>query len=82
MVPKNLFAGKQWRHRYREQTYSHGERGGRGEMYGQSNMETYIIICRIDRQREFAGMSQETQIRALHQSRGVEWGGSWVVVAV
>ena len=23
-------------------------------MYGQSNMETYIIICRIDRQREFA----------------------------
>ena len=24
----------------REQTYGHGERGGEGEMYGKSNMET------------------------------------------
>ena len=31
-----------------------GERGGEGEMYGKSNMETYITICRIDSQREFA----------------------------
>ena len=23
-------------------------------MYGKSNMETYIIICKIDRQQEFA----------------------------
>ena len=23
-------------------------------MYGESNMETYITICKIDRQREFA----------------------------
>ena len=29
-------------------------RGGEGEMYGKSNMETYIIICKIDSQREFA----------------------------
>ena len=29
--------------------------GGReGEMYGKSNMETYITICKIDSQREFA----------------------------
>ena len=27
---------------------------GVGEMYGESNMETYIIICKIDSQREFA----------------------------
>ena len=27
---------------------------GEGEMYGESNMETYIIICKIDRQWEFA----------------------------
>ena len=47
MVLKNLFAGQQWRNRYREQTYGHGERGGEGEMYGESNMETYIIICKI-----------------------------------
>ena len=25
-----------------------------GEMYGESNMETYITICQIDSQREFA----------------------------
>ena len=39
MVPKNLFTGKQWRKRHREQTYGHGERGGEGEMNGKSNME-------------------------------------------
>ena len=32
----------------------HGERGGEGEMYGKSNMETYITICKIDSQRKFA----------------------------
>ena len=25
-----------------------------GEMYGKSNMETYITVCKIDSQREFA----------------------------
>ena len=25
--------------------YGHGERGGEGEMYVESNMETYITIC-------------------------------------
>ena len=33
---KNLFAGQQWRNRHREQTYGHGEKGGEGEMYGES----------------------------------------------
>ena len=47
MVPKNLFVGQQWRNRYREQTYGHGKRGGELEMYGESNMETYITICKI-----------------------------------
>ena len=54
MIPNNLFAGQQWRNRYREQTYGNGERGGEGEMYGKSNMETFITICKIDSQREFA----------------------------
>ena len=27
---------------------------GKGEMYGESNMETYITICKIDNQCEFA----------------------------
>ena len=30
------------------------ERGGEGEMYGESNMETYITICKIVSQWEFA----------------------------
>ena len=54
MVPMNLFSRQQWRNRHREQTYGHGERGGEGEMYGESNMETYITICKIDNQLEFA----------------------------
>ena len=54
MVLKNLFTGQQWRNRHREQIYGHGERGGEGEMYGKSNMETYITICKIDNQWEFA----------------------------
>ena len=54
MVPKNLFAGQQWRNRHREQTHGHGEKAGEGEMYGKSNMETYITICKIDNQGEFA----------------------------
>ena len=54
MVLKNLFTGQQWRNRHRKQTYGHGERGGEGGMYGKSNMETYITICKIDSQQEFA----------------------------
>ena len=54
MVLKNLFTGQQWRNRHREQTYGHGERGGESEKNGKSNMETYINICKIDSQREFA----------------------------
>ena len=54
MELKNLFARQQWRNRHREQTYGNGERGGGGEMYGKSNMETYITICKIDSPWEFA----------------------------
>ena len=54
MVLKNLFTGQQWRNRHREQTYGQGEKGGEGEMYGKSNMETYTTICKIDSQWELA----------------------------
>ena len=47
MEQKNLLTGQQWRNRHREQTYGRGERGGEGEMYGKSNMETYITMCKI-----------------------------------
>ena len=51
---KNVFIGKQWKTRHREQTYGYGKRGGEGEMYRKSNMETYITICKIDSQGEFS----------------------------
>ena len=54
MVVKNLFTGQQWGNRHREYTYGHGERGAEGDMYGNSNIETYITICKIDNQQEFA----------------------------
>ena len=54
MVQMSLFAGQQWRNRHKEQTYRHGESGGEGEMYGKSNMETYITIWKIDSPWEFA----------------------------
>ena len=48
MVQMNLFSRQQWINRHREQTYGHEEGGGEGEMYGESNMETYITTCKID----------------------------------
>ena len=48
--------------------------GRGGEMYGKSSMETYITMCKIDSQREFA---QGTQIGTLYQPRGVGWGERW-----
>ena len=54
MVLKNLFTGQQWRNRHREQTYGQGERGGEGEMYGKSNMETCTTIYKIYSQWECA----------------------------
>ena len=54
MVSKTLFAGQQWRNRHRKQNYGHGKRGEVGEMYAESKVETYITICKIYSQREFA----------------------------
>ena len=45
---EELLTGQQWRNRHREQTFRHEERGGTGEVYGKSNMETYVTICKID----------------------------------
>ena len=73
MVPKNLGTGQQWRNRHREQTYGRGKRGGEGEMYGKSNMETYITMCKIDSQWEFA-----VWVRKLKQGLCINlegWGG-------
>ena len=37
-----------------ENRHVHEERGGEGEMYAKSNMETYITICKLHSQWEFA----------------------------
>ena len=74
MVLKNLFKGQQWRNRQREQTYGHAERGGVGEMYGESNMQTYITMCKIDSQRECAVWLRKFK-QQLSQPRRVGWGG-------
>ena len=65
MVLKNLFTGQQWRNRHREQTY--GDRGGEGEMYGKSSMETYITICKIDSQWEFSvGLRKPKEVLCIN----------------
>ena len=51
-------------------------RGGEDEMYGESSMETYIIICKIHSQWEFAVWLRKLK-RALHHPRGLSWGGTW-----
>ena len=73
MVLMNLFARQQWRNRHREQTYGHGERGGKGETYGKSNMETYITICKIDSQQEFAICLKELKQGLCINLEGWDW---------
>ena len=41
------------------------ERGGEGEMYGKSNLETYITICKVNSQVGICCVSQGTQTGAL-----------------
>jgi len=52
---------------------------GRGEervRCMESNMETYITICKIESQREVLyGLGNSN--RGLYQPRGVGWGGRW-----
>ena len=66
MVPMKLFAGQQWRHRHREQTYGHrsavGEEGEVGTN-GESNMEAYILPC----------VKQITNGNLLYDSGSSDW---------
>ena len=77
IVLKNLFTGHQWRNRNREQAYGHGETG-EIEMYGKSNTETYITICKIASQWKFGVWLRKLK-QGLYQSRRVGWGGRWEV---
>ena len=50
-------------------------RGGEGEIYMESNMETYITICkRANGNLLYASGNSN---RALYQPGGVRWGGKW-----
>ena len=53
MVLKNLFTGSNGESEIKNR-HGHGERGGEGEMYGKSNIETYITVCKIDQIRSVA----------------------------
>ena len=73
MLLKNLFTGNSGETENRHN--GHGERGGEGAMYGKSNMETYITICKIDSQRGFAVWLRKLKQWSLSTQRGVGWGG-------
>ena len=51
--------------------------GEEGEMYGESNMETYIAICKMDSQGEFVVSLRKLKQGLLYQPRGMGWGGRW-----
>ena len=87
MVLKNLFTEQQWGNRHRELTYGHGERGGEGKMYGKSNMETYITMCKIYAAAAakslqscptlcdpIDGSPPGSSVHGIFQTRVLEWG--------
>ena len=52
----------------------------RGEMHGESNIETYIAICKIDSQLAFAALLRKLKHRLhinLEGGMGQEMGGSF-----
>ena len=42
-------------------------------MYGESNIETYITICKIDSQREFSVSLSELKLGLYNNLEGWEW---------
>ena len=48
----------------------------RGEMYGKSNMETYITTCKIESQREFAVWLRKLKQGLPINLEGREMGGT------
>ena len=50
---------------------------GEDEMYGKSNMETYITIFKIDSQREFAVWLRKLKQRLCINLEGWDGEGDW-----
>ena len=59
--------------KHREQTFGHRERGGEGDMYGESNTETYITICKVDNQWGFAVCLRELKQGLCINLEGWDW---------
>ena len=58
--------------------WAYGERGGNGERYGKSHMETYITIRKIDSQQELlygSGNSNRDSVSTQRDGMGREIGG-------
>ena len=72
MVLLNLFAEQPWRHRLMDTAWG---KEGEGRMYRDSNMETYITICKIDNQWEFAVWLRELKLGLRNNLEG--WDGEW-----
>ena len=53
-VPMKIFIGLQWRHRESRLLDMVWGFEGEGGIYGESDMETYTTICKMDSQWEFA----------------------------
>ena len=52
-----------------------GGEEGEGKMHGESNMETYNTICKIDSQWEFAEWFRELKRGLCDDPEGWEWEG-------
>ena len=48
-------------------------------MYGRSNMETYVTICKIDSQWEFAVWLRKLKQGLFKNQEGWDWGERWEV---
>ena len=46
-------------------------------MYGKSNMETYITICKVDSPWEVAVQLRKLKKGLCINVEGVGWGGRW-----
>ena len=49
---------------------------GVGKLYGESNMETYITMCKIDSRREFAVCLRELKQGLCDNLEGVDGEGN------
>ena len=61
MVPMNLFAGQQWRHKHREQTYGHGQGEQAGRRGWDKRRKLHGNICTTICSREPMGIFCMTQ---------------------